>query len=121
MRYESTIQIESKLLPEVSFTIARMSLARRAELLRRIRELAQRVEFLAAGEDIKEQIEAAILAHEVERLYLEWGLVAVHGLEIDAREATPEALIEAGPESLCREVLEAIRAECGLSEEERKN
>jgi len=45
----------------------------------------------------------------------------VDGLVIDGRKADPAALVERGPEELCREALAAIRAETGLSEEERKN
>ncbi len=121
MRYESTKTVESKVAEGVSFTIARMSFGRRIELTRRIRELSGRLEFLDAGEQAGEKVEAALLRGEIEKLYLEWGLREVHGLRIDGAEATVESLIEAGPEELCREVLEAIKHECGLTEEERKN
>jgi hypothetical protein len=43
------------------------------------------------------------------------------GLEVDGVAATPELLASAGPEDLFREVVSAIKAECGLSETERKN
>jgi hypothetical protein len=54
-------------------------------------------------------------------LYLRWGLVALEGLEVDGLEASTDALIEAGPELLCREIVAAIKRESSLSEEERKN
>jgi hypothetical protein len=98
-----------------------MSFERRTELTKRIRELARKMEFLEAGNDTNDKIESALLATEVDRLYLLWGLTKVQGLELDGQPATPELLAAVGPEDLCREVLEAIKAECGLSEAERKN
>jgi hypothetical protein len=121
MDYETITTIDSQISPGVSFTIRKMSFGRRVELTRRIRELAQKSEFLEAGSDPKERIESALLATEVDRVYLLWGLVKVEGLELDGSPATPEALLAAGPEDLCREVLAAIKAECGLTDEERKN
>jgi len=121
MNYGSTITQSSKFIEGVSFTIARMSFGRRIELTRRIRELSRKVEFLEAGDDVREKIEASLLAHEVQRLYIEWGLRQVTGLEIDGREATGELLVSDGPEQLCNEIVAAIRAECGLGPDERKN
>jgi hypothetical protein len=121
MNYESCTTLASASRPGVSFTIRRMSLERRAELTRRLQELFGRIEFLQAGSDPREGIEAALLATEVERVYLLWGLAEVRGLEIDGQPATPETLAAAGPEDLCREIVAAVKAESGLSEAERKN
>ena len=66
-------------------------------------------------------MDAALLQAEIDRLLPELGLRAVSGLQLDGAEATPESLAEAGPEELFREALAAVRAETGLSEEERKN
>jgi hypothetical protein len=121
MQYESEKTIESGRAPGVKFTIVRMSLGRRIELTRRVWELARKVECLEAGDDPREKLEGALLACEIDRLYLGWGLVRVEGLTLDGQPATPEKLIAAGPEELCREVLASVRAECGLTEEERKN
>ena len=101
--------------------MARISVARRIELARRIREIGRRIEFLEAGQDPREKLEAAVLAAEVDRAYLEWGLEEVQGLEIDGEPATPGVLIEKGPMALSAEILTRIKAECGLSGEERKN
>jgi len=54
-------------------------------------------------------------------VYLAWGLVYVGGLSLAGEPATPESLVERGPEALVHEALAAIKAECGLSETERKN
>jgi hypothetical protein len=105
----------------VRFRIARVSVSRRIELARKIREIGRRLEFLEAGNDAREKIEAAVLAAEIDQAYLEWGLAAVEGLFIDGEEATPAALIEKGPMALAMEILERVKAECGLSENERKN
>ena len=101
--------------------MARISVARRIELARRIREIGRKIEFLEAGQDPREKLEAAALAAEIDRVYLEWGLEEIQGLEIDGEPATPAMLIEKGPMELSREILARIKSECGLSEKERKN
>ena len=120
MKYESFVERESQCVPGVVFVLSKMSFGRRVELTRRLREIAQRVEFLEAG-DVKEKIDAALLTSEIDRLYVVWGLKEVRGLELDGTPATPESLAATGPEELFREALAAIRAECGLTETERKN
>ncbi|HLH41375.1 MAG TPA: hypothetical protein VKV74_00215 [Bryobacteraceae bacterium] len=117
----SFVWFEAETLPGVRYRIARMSLGRRIELARRVREIGRKLEFFAAGNDAREKLEAAVLQCEIDRAYLEWGLEAVEGLEIDGEKATPETLIERGPLDLAREILGKIRGECGLSETERKN
>lgn len=144
VRYESALRLVSASMPGVRFTIRKISFGRRTELLRRVRELTRKIEFLEAGqgldsrpegratevrdgsqavfgEALGERAEAALLGREADRVYLEWGLVSVEGLEIDGEAATLEGLIASGPEPLCDEILRAIQAECGLSAEERKN
>jgi len=121
MTYESVKDVESKIAPEVRYRIARMSFARRVELMRQVRELARRVEFLEAGQEPGGKMEAALVQAEVDRLYLVWGLVEVSGLALDGAAATPAALAESGPEDLFREALAAVKAETGLSVVERKN
>lgn len=121
MDYESERILEAASSPGVRFTIARMSFGRRIELTRRIRDLAARAEFLQAGDNAREKIDASLLASEIERVYLSWGLLRIEGLAIDGQPATPELVAERGPETLCREIVAAIRAECGLTDEEAKN
>jgi hypothetical protein len=121
MIYESVKTVESAVAPGVTFTVARMSFARRVELMRQVRELARRMEFLEASARAGDQMEATLLNAEAGRLYLAWGLRAITGLEVDGAEATPDLLAEAGPESLFQEALAAVRAEAGLTEAERKN
>jgi hypothetical protein len=98
-----------------------MSFGRRMELMRQVRELARRVEFLEAGQAPGERMDAALARCEIDRLYVTWGLRGVAGLLVDGVEATSEILADAGPEELFREALAAVRAEAGLSEAERKN
>ena len=119
--YESHSRIRSCSIPGVEFEILRISFARRLELTRRVREMAQRIEFLDAGSEMKDKVESSILGCEIDRMYLEWGLVSVDGLMIDGDRATPQLLIERGPERLTREIVDRIRTECHLSEDERKN
>jgi hypothetical protein len=120
-RHESCLWFDSTTQPGVRFRIKRVSLGRRIDLARRIRELGRKIEFLQASGAPGEQIEATLLKGEIERVYLEWGLDQVDGLEIDGEAATPGSLIESGPLALAEEVLGRIKAECGLSQVERKN
>ena len=117
----SQLRVESSAVRGVWFVVRRMSCARRMELTRRIRDLAARVEFLRAGQSPKEKLDAALLAAEIDRIYVLWGLSEVGGLVLDGVPATPESLVMRGPEELFREALAAVKAECGLSADERKN
>jgi hypothetical protein len=121
MSYDSVTWCDSAALPGVRYAVARMSFGRRIELARRMREIGRKAEFLEAGNDAKDKLEAATLAAEIDRAYLEWGLTAVEGLQIDGNAASPEAVIDKGPAELAGEILSSVQQECGLSEVERKN
>ncbi|HUS05333.1 MAG TPA: hypothetical protein VMZ52_03505 [Bryobacteraceae bacterium] len=121
MTHESVVTVTSTYDDRVRFKVVRMSFGRRLDLARRVRTLSQRQEFQQAGTEFKDKVEAVVLAAEIDRLYLEWGLVEVIGLLLDGAPATPAGLISWGPEELCREALAAIKSQCGLSEAERKN
>jgi hypothetical protein len=98
-----------------------MSFGRRLELTRRVRELGQKLEYTQAGDSVAERLEAGALSAEIDRIYLEWGLLRIEGLDLDGSKAEAKTLIEYGPEDLCQEILAVIKRECGLSDEERKN
>ena len=68
MNYESLSVVESRVAAGVSYTVARMSFGRRTELMRRIRDLAGRMEFLEAGQEPGEKMDAALLQAEIYRL-----------------------------------------------------
>ncbi len=119
--YSSSLWFEAESSVGVRYRIARISVGRRIELAKKIREIGRRLEFLEAGNDAREKLEAAVLASEIDRAYLEWALEAVDGLEIDGEAATPAVLIERGPVELAAEILRRIQAECGLTEIQRKN
>src|SRR5579863_7444383 len=87
VQYESTISLDSRAAPGVRFAIHRISFGRRMELSRRVRELSRRAEFLTAGNEVHEKIEANILAQEIDAMYLQWGLVSITGLNIDGQPA----------------------------------
>jgi hypothetical protein len=61
--YESVLKIPSKALPGVAFVINRISFGRRMELSRLVREIGKKTEFLEAGSELQERIEAGILTH----------------------------------------------------------
>ena len=119
--YESVVMVRSKAMPAVTFVINRISFGRRMELSRRAREISRKAEFLEAGSQLQEKIEGSILAQEVDAMYLSWGLVSIAGLTIDGEAATAERLLERGPDELTKEIVSAIKEQCGLSEGERKN
>lgn len=123
MQYESHVEVRSEIAEGVVFVVRTMSFGRRLELTRRIRELAGRQQFLdaAPGEDAVTGADSALLTAEVDRAYMLWGLERVEGLQIDSEPATPESLLDRGPEELMREALRAVRREIGLSADERKN
>jgi hypothetical protein len=121
MTYESFEVRESKCSPGVQFVVNRMSFGRRVELMRLIRGLAPRWECFHAGAGKSDEIEAGLLSAEIDRLYIEWGLKEVHGLEIDGQTAGPLSLLLAGPEELFLEALGHVKAACRLSGPEAKN
>jgi hypothetical protein len=121
MIYESVAVVESQIASGVKFTLAKMSFGRRTDLMRQVRGLARKMEFLEAALEPAQKMDAALLRVEIDRLYVKWGLLGVSGLELDGLEATPESLAEAGPEELFREALALVRTQTGLSADERKN
>jgi hypothetical protein len=121
IQYDSTLSIDSKAAPGVRFAIHRISFGRRMELSRRVRELSRKAEFLEAGTELHDKIDANLLAQEIDAMYLRWGLATIERYVIDGEPATAERLLEKGPEELVREIVSTIRAECGLTEAERKN
>lgn len=121
MNWSSRKVVASKEREGVEFVVALMTFGRRIELMRRVRDLAARLEYFDAGRDAKNGMEASLLGAEIDRLYIRWGIEEVRGLEIDGAAATVDSFVERGPEDLVFEALTAVRAECGLNENERKN
>jgi len=119
--YDSALWFDAESAAGVRYGIARLTFGRRLDLARRIREIGRKAEFLAAGTDARETLEAAVVGAEVDRAYLEWGLLGVEGLTIDGEAATPQAVVDKGPLELATEILGRVKSECGLSEAERKN
>lgn len=121
MNYESSAEIQSTVIPGVTFVVSKMSVGRRLDLIRRIRELLLRHEFLDGGSSPTEKLEAACISAEIDRLYVEWGLQKLAGIDVDGVPATPEILVSHGPENLYREIVTAVKSQCELSDGERKN
>ena len=61
------------------------------------------------------------MSAEIDKAYLEWGLVAVAGLTIDGEAASPTSVIEKGPMELAAEILARVKSEWSLGGDERKN
>jgi hypothetical protein len=121
VRYEGEVRHASKVMPGVEYAIRRISLGRRIEFARKVREFAARLECHEAGTGILDRIDSGLITAEIDALYLRWAVSAIFGLSIDGRPASCEALIDTGPEPLAKEIAVAIRKECGLSEHEIKN
>jgi hypothetical protein len=121
MEYHSTQLHDSAVLEGVQFRTARMSFRRRLELTKAVRDLVNRIEYHESAPSPEEKLSAAILTREVEAIYLKWGLLEVCGLVLDGRPATVDLVLEAGPEAFVEEILEAIKTDCGLTDDERKN
>ncbi|MFN7920747.1 MAG: hypothetical protein U0Q16_11655 [Bryobacteraceae bacterium] len=72
MDYTSRVVKQSAAFPGVEFEIAKISLARRIDLGRRLREIDWKGDFLAASARVEDQVEAGMLERQIERLYVEW-------------------------------------------------
>ena len=119
--HHSVKWVASEVVPGVRFLINLMSLDRKIELTRRVREIGRKVEFFEASTDPRQRLEVAVLVNEIDREYVSWGLVRIEGLNVDGVLATPELLLSKGPLPLAMEALKHVKAECGLTDEERKN
>ena len=63
--FESAVWFDAEGRPGVRYQIARVSFGRRIELARRIREIGRKTEYLEAGSDVREKLEAAVLRAEI--------------------------------------------------------
>lgn len=120
-QWSSSTVVPSQAWPGVEIVVSKMTFGRRLDLMRRIRDLAARAEFLEAGEAGKDRMDASLLGAEIDRLYVEWGVEELRGITFDGKPGNAAGLIEAGPEDLFREALAAVKADSGLSDPERKN
>jgi hypothetical protein len=98
-----------------------MSLMRRHRLMRELKPVASEEAFHRAHQEAASDISAAELQCRIDERVIRAALIRIEGLSIDGEPGTVESLIESGPESLVREVSEAIAEESSLSEDERKN
>ena len=119
--WESSEVVPSAAWPGVEIVVAKMTFGRRLELMRLIRDLAAHAEFLEAGADAKDRMDAGLLGAEIDRLYVEWGVEQIRGITFDGEGATVAGLIAKGPEDLFHEALTAVKAGAGVDENERKN
>lgn len=121
MHYESYLTMDSQACPGVRFRVRRLSLARRMELVRLIRETGEKLAFHMAGDSVIDAAQAAEIRARMDELYIRWGLAEISGIMIDGEPIALENLLDRGPDSLAREIVEAIKGELFLDEDERKN
>jgi hypothetical protein len=117
----STKWIASISYPGVEYQVATISLRGKFELAQMIQGLLVKLEHLEAGRDSTQQLSAAMVRCQLDEIYLRWGFRKIRGLNIDGNSANLDSLIENGPAPLCSEICAAVRAECGLTQPERKN
>ncbi len=121
MNYESYKTVESRACPGVRFRVRRLSLTRRMELVGLIRETGEKLAFHMAGDSVVDAAQAAEIRARMDELYIRWGLTEIEGLTIDGEEVRTENLLERGPDALAREIVDTVKNELFLNEEERKN
>lgn len=121
MHYESYLTVESRACPGVRFRVRRLSLARRMELVRLIRETGEKLAFHMAGDSVTDTAQAGEIRARMDDLYIRWGLDEISGLAIDGEPASLESFLDRGPDALAREIVEAIQGELFLNEDARKN
>ena len=86
-----------------------------------LKALASEEAFHRANEEAASDIAAAELQARIDEKAIRTALLGIEGLSIDGEAATVESLIVSGPESLAREIAEAIAEESSITEDERKN
>ena len=121
MTYESYTIVESRACPGVRFRVRRLSLARRMELVRLIRETGEKLAFHLAGDSVTDAAHGAEIRARMDGLYIRWGLEEIGGITIDGEPISLDNLMERGPDALAREIVDTIKGELFLDEAERKN
>ena len=119
--WRSADEYRSAKYPAVRFRVSKMSMGRRIDLTRKVKEMMSRLEFSKAGAGVQDKVDAAILAGEMDRLYWDFGLEALEGIEINGEPMTMDTQFERGPEDLSQEILQRIKSSLQLSEGEQKN
>lgn len=121
MKYESYTTVDSQACQGVRFRVRRLSLSRRMELVRSIRETGETLAFHMAGDSVVDGAHAAEIRARMDALYIRWGLEEITGITIDGEPISIDNLLDRGPDALAREIVDSIKAELFLSEDERKN
>ena len=121
MQYESYLTVDSHACQGVQFRVRRLSLSRRMELVRLIRETGEKLAFHMAGDSVIDAAQAAEIRARMDALYIRWGLEEISGITIDGEPISLDNLLDRGPDSLAREIVEAVKGELFLDEDERKN
>ena len=119
--WRSAEEYRSTKYPGVKYRVVKMSMGRRIDLTRRVKDMMKKLEFLNAGSSTNDKVDAAILAGEMDRLYWDFGLESIDGLHINGEATTPAGQFDRGPEDLSREILLRIKQNLQLGLDEQKN
>ena len=119
--WRSAEEYKATTYPTVIYRISKMSMGRRVELTRRIKELMKRLDFAAAGTGTADQLDAAVLAGEMDKLYWDFALESIDGILMNGDAMSPSLQFDLGPEDLSKEILTRIKQVCQLTDAERKN
>jgi hypothetical protein len=91
------------------------------DLVRQIRETGEKLAFYMAGDSVVDAAQAGEIRARMDALYIRWALDEIEGMTIDGEPVSVDNLLERGPDRLAREIVETIKDELFLDEEERKN
>ena len=98
-----------------------MTFGRRIELMRQVRDLAARLEYFEAGRDAKNEYGGQSSGRRDRPALHSVGRGGDSRADTRRRPCHCRRLMDSGPEELFFEALTAVKAECGLDENERKN
>lgn len=151
MKYSSTLTVESKAFPGVTFVIRKMTEKRRTDFnlktaaaVQKIQSLTKEAALIAervghSGDTLDTETRFRIEALNAEMIsviqgqlnpeYVRWGLKSVSGLDVEAEDPreddipikTAEDVIALAPPELFEEICGSVIAASGMSEEELKN
>lgn len=117
MHQQPVVTYKSAVLEGAVITVKRLTFQSRLELLKDLRPLLQKLEFLSADPKSAGGIERAIIEKEVEAHLLKWGVVSISNSEV----MTTEDLLDNAPVELADELVAFIIRQFGLTIAEQKN
>src|SRR5262245_43681276 len=105
MQQQAVVTYRSSVIEGVEVTMKRLTFQSRLELLKDLRPLLQKLEFLSADPKTSGGIERAILEKEVETELLKWGVVRIYNTNDGSEVMNTEKLLDTAPVELADELV----------------